>query len=383
MATSSFIKVLSSVCLFLLITGLAGQVEYAEFTNQFKSKRGIGAGAFCQFVILPFVGFCSVSIFGLTEVVGLSLIVVSSSPGGSFSNWWCSIFNADLALSVAMTTISTVGALVFLPMNIVMYGTAAYSSSLELDGTFWVSLATTLGVVVIAVASGLFISARIPTYRQRAFRIGNVAGIGLVLLGLRFSSSNDRPIWERDTNFYLGVMTPPLTGIVLSLAFASSLRLERPQCIAVAIETCYQNTGIALAIALANYDDDNELADATGVPVLYQVVQLISLLIFSLCAWKMGWTYAPINISLREFCWNNYQRTNLDPESLADNFEGIVGIEEDGATHVPAIQVAPMRKTNELKIPGSPSSPVCKDKDDELRSQPFNSGLCDSPTPAM
>lgn len=281
MATSSFIKVLSSVCLFLLITGLAGQVEYAEFTNQFKSKRGIGAGAFCQFVILPFVGFCSVSIFGLTEVVGLSLIVVSSSPGGSFSNWWCSIFNADLALSVAMTTISTVGALVFLPMNIVMYGTAAYSSSLELDGTFWVSLATTLGVVVIAVASGLFISARIPTYRQRAFRIGNVAGIGLVLLGLRFSSSNDRPIWERDTNFYLGVMTPPLTGIVLSLAFASSLRLERPQCIAVAIETCYQNTGIALAIALANYDDDNELADATGGP------QFLHILAFGFqhCCW--------------------------------------------------------------------------------------------------
>ena len=34
------------------------------------------------------------------QVYGITLLIVASSPGGSYSNLWCSLFNADLALSV-------------------------------------------------------------------------------------------------------------------------------------------------------------------------------------------------------------------------------------------------------------------------------------------
>ena len=32
--------------------------------------------------------------------MAITLLVVTSSPGGGFSGWWCFLCNADLALSV-------------------------------------------------------------------------------------------------------------------------------------------------------------------------------------------------------------------------------------------------------------------------------------------
>ena len=65
------------------------------------------------------------------QVYGVTLLILCSSPGGSYSNWWCSVFNADLALSVAMTTTSTFFAMVMLPLNTLMYVNFAYGSTGE------------------------------------------------------------------------------------------------------------------------------------------------------------------------------------------------------------------------------------------------------------
>jgi len=87
-------------------------------------------GLFLQFIVLPFIGFLCVRIFLLTPPLGLTLLVVTSSPGGSYSNWWCSIFNASLSLSVTMTAISTILSTVFLPLNLLIYANLAYSSNI-------------------------------------------------------------------------------------------------------------------------------------------------------------------------------------------------------------------------------------------------------------
>ena len=90
-------------------------VEVDAFRDKLERKEGILIGLCCQFILLPFCGFLTVLAFNLKEVYGITLLIVTSSPGGSYSNLWCSLFNADLALSVAMTTASTVVAAIMLP----------------------------------------------------------------------------------------------------------------------------------------------------------------------------------------------------------------------------------------------------------------------------
>ena len=91
--------------------------------------RTIGTGVAMQFLVIPALGFVSVWMlrdFGLTYPMALTLLVVTSSPGGSYSNWWCSTFNADLTLSVAMTTVSSLLAVGLLPANLLLYTYLAF-----------------------------------------------------------------------------------------------------------------------------------------------------------------------------------------------------------------------------------------------------------------
>lgn len=69
------------------------------------------------------------------------------------------MFNADLALSVTMTAISTVLSIFTLPANLLLYANLAYEADVtaQLD---WRSVFVALVVVISAIALGLYCSAR-------------------------------------------------------------------------------------------------------------------------------------------------------------------------------------------------------------------------------
>ena len=90
--------ILSNLFLFFLIFGLSATVDVKNMKRQLTNKFAIGCGVTMQFVIMPLLGFVAVSSMrhapGMSEAMGIALLVVTSSPGGSYSNWWCSMFNA-------------------------------------------------------------------------------------------------------------------------------------------------------------------------------------------------------------------------------------------------------------------------------------------------
>jgi hypothetical protein len=67
----------------------ASTVDIRNMRKQLNNKKAIATGVFCQFVLLPFLGWAIVELFRLPPPVGITLLVVVSSPGGSYSNWWC------------------------------------------------------------------------------------------------------------------------------------------------------------------------------------------------------------------------------------------------------------------------------------------------------
>jgi hypothetical protein len=130
-STSPLIPLFSNLLLFCLVTALASSVDIAIMTRRSSTiLRGVAVAMCCQFVLLPFAGFCAVRGFGLERIDGIMLMVVVSSPGGAYSNWWCSLSNADLALSVASTACSTVLSAALLPLNMLLYLSASYGASL-------------------------------------------------------------------------------------------------------------------------------------------------------------------------------------------------------------------------------------------------------------
>lgn len=54
---------------------------------QMKNAKAILMGVFLQFVIMPLCGFLVVRFMEFDRATGISILVVTSSPGGSYSNW--------------------------------------------------------------------------------------------------------------------------------------------------------------------------------------------------------------------------------------------------------------------------------------------------------
>jgi predicted Na+-dependent transporter len=294
MASNHAIQIGAHILLFFLVFGMSATVDIGEMRKQLKNRKAILIGIVMQFIISPFVGFCVVKILNLDTATGVSLLVVTSSPGGSYSNWWCSIFNASLALSVTMTGVSTLLSVFFLPLNLVIYTSGTYSNNV-VKALDWFSLFLSLIVVIGGILAGVLSSAFYNSTRfsLRANQLGNLAGVSLVIFSaVVSSSSNDFSLWSQDAAFYIGVALPALLGVSIATLLSSRCKLEKPERVSVAVEACYQNTGIATSVAASMFTGE-QLAKAVGVPLYYGIVEAVTLAIFCMTCWKIGWTKAP------------------------------------------------------------------------------------------
>jgi predicted Na+-dependent transporter len=300
------IAVCTNLLLFMLIFGMSATVNFRHLKRQLRNKYAILTGIGMQFIIMPLLGFLSVVLFknnGFSPATGITLLIVTASPGGSYSNWWCSLFNADLALSVAMTALSTILSIGLLPANLMLYSYFAYGFDDEqnvMKSVDFGALFISLGIVIGAITSGLFASYKMKsnTFRRYANNFGTIAGIALVIFSGVFSSVAGGPDvkpWNQEWGFYVGVASPCIFGLLIANSISKLARLSKPERVTLSVECCYQNVGIATSAALSMFSDPKEVAQAMAVPLFYGLLEMVILGLYCLAAWKLGWTKAPAN----------------------------------------------------------------------------------------
>ena len=150
-----------------------------------------------------------------------------------FANRWCSLFNADLALSVAVTSISSILSVALLPANLFLYGWLAYNvilgkpnvnivSSLDFSAIF-ISLAVVLGAIISGLSAGYLYDNY--TFHRRANRFGSICGLLLIIFSGFLGSGGgggNASVWHMEWSFYAGTALPCLIGIGLA-NFASRM----------------------------------------------------------------------------------------------------------------------------------------------------------------
>mmetsp|Transcript_8908 Transcript_8908/g.18781 ORF Transcript_8908/g.18781 Transcript_8908/m.18781 type:complete len:391 (-) Transcript_8908:1313-2485(-) len=312
-----FNEIAGNVLLFFLVFGMSATVDIYAMAAQIRNSKAILMGVFLQFVILPVCGFLVVKFLELERSMGISLLVVTSSPGGSYSNWWCSMFNADLALSVTMTAISTLLSVFLMPANLLIYCKYAYDADV-VESLDFNSLFIALSVVISAIGLGLFASGKIHSYRFNilANKVGNYAGVALVAFSALMSNSGgDNHFWNHTWQFYVGVMLPCLAGLLISNILTSFIKLDKPERVTLSVECCYQNVGIATSVALTMFKGD-ELAMAMSVPLYYGLIEAVILGLYCTVAWKANWTKAPSKVSFLTMLTTSYEVLILEHSEL-------------------------------------------------------------------
>lgn len=312
MSFHTFLVNCSVSLLFLLKVNIAASVDMRTFVARLDRKCGMAIGVACQFVILPFCGFCIAKLLQLEPLYGMALMVIMTSPGGSFSNWWCSVFNADLAMSVAMTGASTLVGVIMLPVNLYCYCMLLYGTS-TFTGEHFFEVFKCLIAIIVALFIGLGVSWVMDSEkaRDRFVVAANFVGLSLFALSIFVSEHKSRtPVWKKPLSLHLAIATPIICAILLTVIVTSipALGMSKPERVAVVIEACYQNPGLASSIVVAMFRG-KDAGDAVAVPLLYGTYEALFLGLFCLVAHYCDWTFvSPREVTLVEAIKGNFQQ---------------------------------------------------------------------------
>jgi predicted Na+-dependent transporter len=345
------IDITGNLLLFALVFGMSATTDITSVQAQLKNRKAILLGLTMQFIILPFLGFSMVKLLNLGHATSITLLVVTTSPGGSYSNWWCSVFNADLALSVTMTAISTLVSTIMMPLNLFFYTRFMGVEEDEdvVASLNWGSLMRALSIVILAILSGLYASSvnRSADFHLKMNKLGNFAGICLIIFSAVMSSTHaEARIYNRDAQFYLGVAAPCFFGLVIASALGNYLQLQKPECVAVGIECAYQNVGIATSVAIAMFNGDQQ-AKAVGVPFYYGSVEAFLLIGYCIGCWKMGWTKAPPDVSFWKMISTSYEVRKTE-EYVEDDYHYVE--HREATPEKPSVQLSSTQHSTQAEV---------------------------------
>ncbi|GAA0185917.1 primary active transporter [Lithospermum erythrorhizon] len=107
---------LFTVGLGFLMLSMGLTLTFDDFKRCLRNPWTVGVGFLAQYFIKPLLGFLIAMSMKLSAPLATGLILVSCCPGGQASNVATYISKGNVALSVLMTTCSTIGAIVMTPL---------------------------------------------------------------------------------------------------------------------------------------------------------------------------------------------------------------------------------------------------------------------------
>lgn len=259
-------QALLGVLLIVLMMGLGSTLTIANFREILRRPKGPLIGLASQFGWMPLVAFGLAVALDLPDAMALSLIVVGCTPGGTTSNLFTYYARADVALSVSMTAISSVTALVMMPLTLSLYSRSFTDADFAVPTR---SIVLTLAVMLVPMAIGMLVRARSPAAARKIERIGGLSGVGvLLLLIVSGLVSNGHLLLESSASIYVAGIGLGLVGIILGYLSAALFRLPEASRRAVAFETGIQNSPLALGIIIATFPAERH-AEMMWIPLLY------------------------------------------------------------------------------------------------------------------
>src|SRR4051812_700037 len=133
----------------IIMFGMGTELSLKDFANVVRMPKGIIVGVVFHYLIMPLVGFSIATLFNFPPEIAAGIILVGCCPSGLASNVMAYLARANLALSVSVTTISTLLAPFLTPMLLQFLA----GSFIPVD--FWSMVWDITKIVIIPIITGL------------------------------------------------------------------------------------------------------------------------------------------------------------------------------------------------------------------------------------
>ncbi|MGB0370950.1 MAG: bile acid:sodium symporter family protein [Opitutales bacterium] len=249
--TFTFILPHIKLGLGIIMFGMGSTLQLENLKRIIQKPQAVAIGLLGQFIIMPLLAWIIARAFGFGPELAIGFILLGACPGGTASNVIAYLARADVALSVAMTTASTLLAPIITPTIILLIA----GSWMQTDAAslFWAIAQIVLIPVILGVLAQHFLG----KWLQRLNDILPV--ISIVFITLIVGAVIGRSSATLASIGWLviaGVVLHNCAGLGLGYGLGKATRLDIPQRRTLAIEIGMQNSGLAAALAVAHFSPE-------------------------------------------------------------------------------------------------------------------------------
>jgi bile acid:Na+ symporter, BASS family len=241
----------------IVMFGMGLTLTGADFARVFRRPKDVALGVAAQFTIMPIVAFLLAYFLRLPPELAVGVVLLGCCPGGTASNVITYLARGDVALSVSMTSVSTVLAPLATPLLMLLLA----GSWLPVEaGALFVSI---VQVVLVPVLLGVLVN----TFFGRAvdgvrpvLPLVSVAAIVVIVAGVVAASAGD--LLTVGPLVLLIVIVHNLSGLLLGYGVGWFLGIGAAQRRAISVEVGMQNSGLAAGLAATYFGGVSALPGA-------------------------------------------------------------------------------------------------------------------------
>lgn len=242
----------------ILMLGAGATLTIDEFKEVAKRPLYVLAAVATQFILMPLLAFLLVEVTDLPDAVAFGVILVGACPGGIASNVITIMAKGDVALSVSITSVSTLLSPIMTPLVVILL------TGSDVDVQPVALFTSIVSIIILPITVGLI---------ARAIFGDNLAKIMTVLLPIMTTFSimsltgatvgaNREVIAAVSVVIVFVVMAHNLLGYLGGYGISRLVGLQTKQRKSYCFEIGMQNSSLAVALATLHFAPEAAVAAA-------------------------------------------------------------------------------------------------------------------------
>ena len=249
MQSNLFTSVLLPLALAVVMLGMGLSLIPDDFQRITRDPKAVALGTLCQVLLLPLIGTLIALVIPMQPDIAVGLIILALCPGGPSSNLITYLARGDVALSVTLTTVSSIITVFTIPLfaNLALQYFLGRSAAIALPiGT---TILQIFMITLLPTTIGMAIRWQFPGTARRLEKQMSRLAVGLlalIIVLLLIKEGSKLPGFLLQVG--LGVLLLNLGAMLAGFSAGKLFRLPLAQQICVAIEVGIQNGTLAIAI---------------------------------------------------------------------------------------------------------------------------------------
>jgi BASS family bile acid:Na+ symporter len=247
-----------NVVLAFVMFGIALEISIGDFKELWSKPKPVLVGVLSQFLVLPALTFLLVWSIDPYPSIALGMFMVAACPGGNISNFISHLAGGNTALSVCLTAIATLLAVVMTPLNLQLWGslyepTATILQEVAIAPWQMVKLVSLL--LGVPLVLGMLVNYWQPILALKMAKVLKVVSLLFFILLVFLALYNNRVVFL-DYIFYVFwiVLIHNLLAFFTGFSLAKVFALNTDDTKSITIETGIQNSGLGLLLIFTFFD---------------------------------------------------------------------------------------------------------------------------------